>query len=243
MIARGENAGPGIALASAALFGASAPLAKLLIGAGVAPQLLAGLLYLGSGAGLFAVRLAGSARGGAPREAPLARADWPWLALIVLMGGVLGPVLLMIGLAESPAASASLLLNVEGLATMVIAWVVFRENVDERLLIGAAAILAGAVILSWRGGPEGLGPGAVAIVAACLCWAADNNLTLKISGADPAQIAMIKGLAAGAVNLALALAFGQRLPGAAAVGSALALGFVSYGLSLTLFILALRRLG
>jgi drug/metabolite transporter (DMT)-like permease len=236
---------PGVPLAivSAALFGASTPLAKLLLGAGVDPWLLAGLLYLGSGIGLAAVELVRRVRGGAPAEAPLRRADLPWLALVVLSGGVAGPVLLMIGLAATPAAAASLLLNLEGLATMAIAWLVFREYVDRRLLAGAAVILAGAGVLSWQGGPSGFGWGTVAIVGACLAWGIDNNLTRKLSAADPVQIALIKGLAAGAVNLALALAAGAQFPAVGAIGGAALLGFFGYGVSLVLFVLALRHLG
>ena len=146
----------------------------------------------------------------------------------------------MIGLTTTPASSASLLLNVEGLATMAIAWVVFRENVDRRLLIGAFAILAGAVVLSWRGGPMGVGWGALAIVGACLAWAIDNNLTRKLSSADPVQITAIKGVAAGLVNL-LALGRGAGLPHVPAIGAAAAIGLFGYGVSLTLFVLALRR--
>ena len=236
---------PGVPLAllSAALFGASTPFAKVLLGAGLGPWLLAGLLYLGSGLGLAAVELARRARGGAPSEAPLRRSDLPWLLLVVLSGGVAGPVLLMVGLAATPAASASLLLNLESLATMAIAWLMFQENVDRRLLVGAAAILAGAAVLSWQGGPEGLGWGGLAIAGACAAWGLDNNLTRKLSAADPVQIALIKGLAAGAANLALALAVGAQLPPAEAIGGAALLGFFGYGVSLVLFVLALRHLG
>ncbi|MBV8682763.1 MAG: DMT family transporter, partial [Caulobacteraceae bacterium] len=138
-----------MALASAALFGASTPLAKLLLGNGVDPWLLAGLLYLGSGLGLTSALFGRRFIGAEPNEAPLRRADLPWLALVVISGGMAGPLLLMLGLARTPASSAALLLNVEGLATMGIAWVAFKENVDRRLLLGAFAILAGAVMLSW----------------------------------------------------------------------------------------------
>ena len=174
-----------MALASAALFGASTPLAKLLLGGGVDAWLLAGLLYLSSGIGLGVVHLARGLFGAPAAEAPLRRGDLPWLALVILAGGVVGPVLLMIGLAGTPVTAATLLLNLEGLATMVIAWVAFRENVDRRLLAGAAAILAGALLLSWRGGPGGVGLGALAVAGACLAWGVDNNLTRKLSAADP----------------------------------------------------------
>jgi len=236
---------PGVPLAilSAVLFGASMPFAKLLLGGGVSPWMLAGLLYLGSGVGLGIVEAGRRASGRAPTETPLRRGDLPWLGLVVLSGGVVGPVLLMVGLAVTPAAAASLLLNLEGLATMAIAWVIFRENVDRRLLAGAAAILAGAVLLSWQGGPSGFGWGTAAIAGACLAWGIDNNLTRRLSAADPVQIALIKGLSAGAVNLALAVAAGAHLPAAAAIGGAALIGFLGYGLSLVLFVFALRYLG
>ena len=235
--------GAPMALASAALFGASTPLAKLLLGGGVDPWLLAGLLYLGSGLGLGLVHLVRGGLGVPAPEAPLRRADLPWLGLVVLAGGVIGPVLLMLGLARTPASSAALLLNLEGLATMAIAWLWFKENVDRRLLIGAATILVGAVLLSWQGGPAGVGLGALAIAGACLAWGVDNNLTRKLASADPVQIAAIKGLVAGTVNLALALAHGARLPVIGSVAGAGVVGFFGYGVSLVLFVLALRHLG
>jgi len=239
----GRFGGVGLALAAAALFGASTPLAKLMLGGGIDPWLLAGLLYLGSGLGLAVLHGVRRARGGPPAEAPLRRRDLPWLALVVLFGGVAGPILLMVGLAATPASTASLLLNVEGLATMVIAWVVFRESVDRRLLAGALAILAGAALLSWQGGPAGVGLGALAILGACLAWGIDNNLTRKLSSADPVEIAMIKGLVAGAVNLGLAVWRGAAMPAAGEVAAAGIVGFAGYGVSLVLFVLALRHLG
>ena len=242
---RDHLAWPGapLAIVSAALFGASTPFAKLLLGDGISPWLLAGLLYLGSGIGLSIIHLGRCAVGLAAAEAPLRRADMPWLALVVLSGGAIGPVLLLIGLTTTPASSTALLLNLESLATMVIAWVVFRENVDRRLLVGAAVILAGAVLLSWQGGPGGFGLGAIAIAGACVAWGLDNNLTRKLSAADPVQIALIKGLVAGAVNLALALTAGAFLPTISALGGAMLVGFLGYGVSLVLFVLGLRHLG
>ena len=235
--------GAPLALVSALLFGASTPFAKLLLGDGLSPWLLAGLLYLGSGIGLGLVHLTRCGLGFEANEASLRRSDMPWLALVVLSGGVAGPLLLMIGLAATPASSASLLLNLEGLATMAIAWMVFKENVDRRLLAGAAAILAGAVLLSWQSGPAGFGLGLLAIAGACLCWGIDNNLTRKLSASDPLQIALIKGLVAGSVNLALAFALGAHLPWLAGLTGAAAVGFLGYGVSLVLFVLALRFLG
>ena len=233
----------GLAMLSALLFGASTPFAKLVLGNGVNPWLLASLLYLGSGIGLALVHLGRKVIGRGEAEAPLVRSDLPWMALVILCGGAVAPVLLMAGLATTPASTASLLLNLEGLATLAIAWLVFRENVDRRLLIGAAAILGGAVLLSWRGGPVGGGLGMLAIVGACLAWGIDNNLTRKLSSADPVQIAMLKGLAAGTVNLALALALGAPLPAVPVVAGAALIGFLGYGISLVMFVLALRHLG
>lgn len=237
-----DRRGIALALASAALFGASTPFAKLLLGA-LDPWLTAGLLYLGAGVGLAAVHLARAAIGIPASEAPLRRADLPRLAGVVAAGGVAGPLLLMLGLARTDAASASLLLNLESLATMAIAWVVFRENVDRRLLLGAAAILAGALILSCQGRGIAFGPGTPLIAAACLAWGIDNNLTRGLSAADPVQIAAIKGLAAGGVNTALALSLGASLPGPSVVMAAGLVGFLGYGVSLALFVLALRHLG
>jgi drug/metabolite transporter (DMT)-like permease len=236
-----NRSGMVLALASAALFGASTPFAKLLLGA-VNPWMLAGLLYLGAGIGLAAVHLVRSALRIPAVEAPLRRNDLPWLALIITTGGVLGPLFLMFGLARTDAASASLLLNLEGLATMGIAWMVFHENVDRRLLFGAFAILGGAAMLSWQG-HLAFAWGALFIAGACLCWGIDNNLTRKLSSADPLQIAMLKGLVAGTVNVALAMWSGASFPGPALVAGGAVIGFVGYGVSLALFVLALRALG
>jgi drug/metabolite transporter (DMT)-like permease len=237
-------AGVGYALAAAALFGASTPFAKLLVGR-VEPVLLAGLLYLGSGCGLLAwERLWLRRNGHRPSEAALRRADLPWLAGAILFGGVVAPVLLMTGLTATPASTASLLLNTEGVLTALLAWFVFRENFDRRIALGMAAITAGGVLLSWEDGAGvGLSMGALAVAGACLAWAVDNNLTRKVSAGDPVQIAAVKGLAAGTVNVIIALARGAEVPGLETIAACGAVGLVGYGVSLTLFVLALRSLG
>ena len=234
---------PGVplALAAALLFGASTPFAKILLGT-IEPWMMAGLLYLGAGLGLAVVHALRAPLRLPTSEAPLRRTEVPWLAAVALAGGVIGPLLLMFGLARTAASSASLLLNLEGLATMGIAWLVFRENVDRRLLLGAFAILAGAALLSWGGGVE-FNLGALLIVGACLAWGIDNNLTRKLSSADPVQIAMVKGLVAGAVNLALALSQGVPLPSFGTTLTVGVVGFLGYGVSLAFFVLALRHLG
>lgn len=228
------------ALASAALFGASTPLAKLLVGE-VAPLALAGLLYLGSGIGLLAWFLL---RKRDPRATDLSRADLPWLGGAIVAGGIAGPALLMYGLTRTDGATASLLLNLEAVLTASIAWIVFRENVDRRVFLGMAAIVAGGVVLSWDEMPRaGSLAGPLLIAGACVAWAIDNNLTRRVSGGDAVTIAGLKGLVAGTVNLSLALFQGASLPGAGILASAAAVGFFGYGISLVLFVVALRNLG
>lgn len=229
------------ALLAAALFGASTPLAKLLVGH-LEPILLAGILYLGSGVGLMALRIV---RDHGWKSSELSRAEWPWLLGAILFGGVLGPVALMFGLMTTSGSTASLLLNLEAVLTAAIAWVVFKENADRRIVLGMATIVAGGAVLSWPtssgGTSDWLGP--LMVSAACLFWAIDNNLTRKISATDAMFIAGVKGLIAGMVNVVLALSFGAALPTPLAAVSAMAVGLLGYGVSLVLFVLALRGLG
>jgi drug/metabolite transporter (DMT)-like permease len=233
------------ALASAALFGVSTPAAKALLGV-VHPVILAGLFYCGAGIGIALLRaLAGPILNApAARQPPLARRDYGWLAGAIALGGVAGPVLLMLGLARTPAATASLLLTVEGAATALLAWFVFHENFDRRIALGMACLVAGAATVSWSGTPtiESFA-GPLAIIGACIAWGIDNNLTRKVSLADPLQIVQWKGLIAGPVNLLLGLWAGGSLPGAPAMLVGALVGFVCYGVSLALFVVALRHLG
>jgi drug/metabolite transporter (DMT)-like permease len=225
------------ALGAAFLFGASTPAAKVLAG-DMHPVLLAGLLYAASGIGLGLWVLL------LKRKIALQRADVPWLLGAVVAGGVIGPVLLMVGLASTSAASASLLLNLEGIFTTLLAWVAFRENFDRRIALGMALIIAGGALLAFEPGAlrEGYA-GALAVAGACLAWALDNNLTRKVSAADATAIAAIKGLAAGAANLAIAVAMGASSPGASTIAAAAGVGLFGYGVSLALFVVALRNLG
>ena len=235
---RGMNRGVMAALAAAALFGAGTPLAKLLL-THVSPWLLAALLYLGSGIGLWLVRRV--------RHAPsvrLERNDSGWLAGAIIAGGIIGPVLLMFGLSAMPASGASLLLNAEGVLTALLAWFAFKENFDRRIALGMFAIITGAIVLSWPGEAHFAGAWpALAVLGACLAWAIDNNLTRKVSLADASFIAMAKGLVAGATNLVLALSTHAAWPETGTVIWAALLGFASYGASLTLFVIGLRYLG
>lgn len=226
------------ALGAALLFGASTPLAKLLLHS-VSPWVLAGFLYLGSGIGLTLYRLAARAP-----SVRLPSAEVPWLAGAILAGGVIGPVLLMVGLTRTPASGASLLLNAEGVFTALLAWFVFQENFDRRIALGMVLIVAGAMVLSWPGEARfaGLWP-ALCILGACLAWGVDNNFTRKVSLADSTWIASVKGLVAGSVNLVLAFSRGSPFPSWSSTLTAMLLGLFAYGVSLRLFVVALRHLG
>ena len=232
------NAGVPSALAAALLFGTGTPVVKLLLGP-VNPWLSAGLLYLGSGFGLALLRLIRKAL-----PVHLSHGETKWLACAILAGGVIAPVLLMWGLSRMPASSAALLLNAEGVLTVLLAWFVFRESFDRRIASGMILIVLGTVVLTWSSDAsfESMLP-ALAIVGACLGWAIDNNLTRKVALADATFIAMIKGLTAGGTNIMIAWLLGITLPQPFVLLAAGTLGFFSYGLSLVLFVVALRHLG
>ncbi len=223
---------------AALLFGAGTPLAKWLLDA-VDPWLLAALLYLGSGVGLMVYRRLSHAP-----EVRLPRNDLPWFAGAILAGGIVGPVLLMIGLNGLPASGASLLLNTEGVFTALLAWFVFKENFDWRIALGMLAIVTGAAVLSWQGEARfaGLWP-TLAVLGACFAWGIDNNLTRKVSITDATWIASVKGLVSGTVNLILAFSLGASMPALLTLAGAMVVGLLAYGVSLTLFVVALRHLG
>ena len=236
------NRGVVYGLASAVLFGMSTPLAKTLVGS-VPPLMLAGLLYAGAGAGLLAVFITQRLQSSRSANLP-PRRDLPWLAGAILLGGVLGPVALMHGLTTTPASSASLLLNLEAVFTALLAWFLFRENFDRRIALGMLAIVLGGLTLAWsplESGGTVIGP--LLIAAACVCWAVDNNLTRKVATSDAVFIAGLKGLVAGVVNIGLALVLGYPVPPLAIASAAALVGFLGYGVSLVLFVLALRHLG
>jgi len=228
---------------AAALFGLSTPIAKTLLGE-ISPLLLAGLLYTGSGVGLsvvLAARVIGLGRASIVRPRG---ADVLWLLGAIAFGGAIGPYLLMYGLQMTDSASASLILNLEGVFTALLAWFAFKENFDRRIAAGMALIVAGGVVLSMGTALRASGiVGPLAIAGACLAWAIDNNLTRKVSINDAMLIACVKGLIAGPISVALALRYGAHLPAGTLLLRAGLLGFVGYGLSLTLFVLALRNLG
>jgi drug/metabolite transporter (DMT)-like permease len=233
-----RQAGVPAAFGAALLFGAGTPLAKWLL-TGVDPWLLAGLLYLGSGVGLTLYRRI-------IRAPPvvLPRGDLLWLAGAVAAGGSVGPVLLMLGLTGMPASGAALLLNAEGVFTALLAWFIFHENFDRRIVLGMAAIVAGALVIGWPGEARFSTPWpALAVLGACLAWGIDNNLTRKVSLTDATWIAAVKGWVAGSVNLLLASALGAPWPAWPPLLGAMMVGLLAYGVSLVLFVIGLRHLG
>ena len=240
-VARDARRGVVYALVAATLFGISATLSKLAL-RDTSPELLAGLLYLGSGAGLTLLWI--GRRIAASSGTSLARRDLPWFAASILAGGVAAPMLLMLGLARTTASTGSLMLNLEGAFTAGLAWFVFGESFDRRIALGMLVIIAGGVVLSWGGSAElGGFTGPLLVAGATLAWGVDNNLTQRFADRDPVQIGMIKGLVAGGVNTAIALSVGATWPAAASITFGLGQGLVCYGASLVLFVLALRHSG
>jgi drug/metabolite transporter (DMT)-like permease len=231
-----------LALTAAVLFGASTPLAKIIL-RDVSPQMLAGLLYLGSGLGLIAISLRDVKHFAASfRNLPAAETRAFFGA--VLLGGIAGPLLLMSGLRNTPGSIASLLLNMEGPFTVLLATLLFGEKYGPRLVFGFVLILGGGLALSFSGGEFGRWQfGWLLIIGACLCWGFDNNLSKKVQSLDARGFAAAKGLIAGSTNLLVAAMTGERLPAARVVSESMLVGFVGYGLSLVFFILALRRVG
>lgn len=241
-------------LASALLFGVSAPLAKLLLPR-IDSWVLAGLLYLGAGLGLSAVRLVQRASGRSSGAPPLTSAggEWPLLIAIAAIGGGAGPLLMLTGLRHLSGVAGALLLNLEAVFTMLLAVTVFRERLTRLEMVAASIVLAGAALVSLRSafdsGGVGIGivsgdvVGFLAVSAACLAWGLDNNLTTRLSHRDALALVQFKTLTAGAGNLALALIAGHVVPAAPTIAASFAVGFVCYGLSIVLDVYALRYIG
>jgi drug/metabolite transporter (DMT)-like permease len=240
--AHGRKAAMLMALSAALLFGSSVPLAKVMLGS-TDPLMLAAFLYLGSGIGMAAVKLGLRTACKHSGEARLKRADAPWLLGALLVGGVAAPAILLFGLGSTPSSTAALLLNFEAIGTVLIAALMFRESVGKRVWLALALVTAGGIILSVSGNGWGLSVGAVGIIAACFLWGLDNNLTRNISAKDPVAIVAIKGIGAGLFSLLLALLLGREIPQLTTLAVAMLIGFVCYGLSLYLYVVALRGLG
>ncbi len=231
------------AILAAILFGISAPLAKLLL-AQVAPITMAGLLYTGSGGAAGLVLLLRKCRKDHLVEAPIEKHEISWLAGAVLAGGILAPILLMKGLSGTPASTAALLLNFESASTTFLAAILFHEAVGRRVWLSVGIITGASILLTWdQTTGWGFSWSALAILSACVLWGLDNNLTRHVSSRDPLTIVAIKGLGAGIFSLGFGLVLGEGFPSLSTAIAAMLLGAICYGLSIVLFILAMRELG
>ncbi|WP_231594781.1 DMT family transporter [Synechococcus sp. CBW1107] len=226
-------------LLAAVFFGLSAPLISVISREG-SPLMIAALLYAGAAIALLMVR---GVLGHQQEESPVQRRDFPPLLGLTILGGMVGPICLVQGLTLVSAGSASLLLNLEAVFTLLIAVLIGREHLSRKGLIAAVLILTGAVLLT-EGSLNGATVlGTVLIAGACLAWGIDNNLSQRLSLRDPLQIALLKAIGASVPMLILALAAGQTLPAWPALLALLSIGAVGYGLSIWLDLLALRHLG
>lgn len=226
-----------LALAAAFFFGVSTPLSKALIN-DLNPFLLAGLLYLGAGLGLSAYTLL---RGGGLLPPP-ATLKYKYIIGMIVFGGLLGPVLLMAAVKIAPAASVSIWLNMELVATAFLGHFLFRDHLDKRGWLSVALSLAAGILLSYSGGVAGFTAGLL-VALACFSWGLDNHFTALIDDLSPVQSTILKGLAAGTTNLLIGLALAGGAPALPAVGKALLVGFLCYGLSITFYISAAQKLG
>ena len=227
------------AFMAAVFYAISSPVSKVLL-EDVSPYLMAALLYLGTGIGMTAVR---SVTGAGRREEPYGRKDLPYVVAMVVLD-IAAPILLMYGLLNSPASSVSLLNNFEIVATTLIALLVFGERVSSRTWVAIILITSSAIILSTAGAGElSFSTGSLAVILACVCWGIENNCTRRLSDSGPLRIVVIKGVFSGLGSLVIAVFMGMGSPTAAEIAGALALGFVSYGMSLFFYISAQGSLG
>ena len=228
------------AILAAVFYAVSSPLSKVLL-EDVSPYLMASLLYLGAGFGMMAVRSASPSK--RSEERSLTRGDMPYILGMVVLD-IAAPILLMYGLLNSPASSVSLLNNFEIVATTLIALLVFGERVSSRTWVAIILITASAIILSTAGAGElSFSTGSLAVILACVCWGIENNCTRRLSDSGPLRIVVIKGVFSGLGSLVIAVFMGMGSPTAAEIAGALALGFVSYGMSLFFYISAQGSLG
>ena len=230
------------AILAAALYALNAPVSKLLL-QNVPPTMMAGLLYLGAGAGMAAIGLVRSGTGRGGRETRLTRKDLPYTLGMVILD-IAAPIFLMIGLKRTTAANASLLNNFEIVATSLIALLVFKEKIGKRLWIAIALITLSSILLSVEDASSfRFSFGSLFVLAACVCWGLENNCTRCLSHSDPLQVVVIKGFGSGLGSVVIGLAVGESLPAWGDTAKILLLGFVAYGLSIYFYVYAQRDLG
>lgn len=233
-----------MALLSSILFGASAPITKILLGK-IEPIPLASLLYLGSGLGLLIFQTSNSLiKKQRINEAPLKKKDFIWLSGAIVAGGIVAPIILMNSLKITPASTASLLLNFEAVATTIIAIIFFKENAGRQIISAVVLITLASIVLSWDFKNQwGFSIGSLGVILACFCWGVDNNFTRNISLKNPFSIVTIKGIVAGSFSLLLSIILKNQMPELKIIIIAMVIGFFCYGLSIVLFVFAMRDLG
>lgn len=232
----------GFAILAAVLYGISSPVAKILLET-TSPELMAALLYLGAGLGMFAVNLVTQRHNRERKEAPLAKKDLPFVIGMIVLD-IAAPILLMLGLSLTTAANASLLNNFEIVTTALVALLLFRETIDRRLWIAIVLIAAGSILLTVDdAGSFSFSAGSILVILACVCWGVENNCTRMLSLKNPMQIVVVKGFGAGSGALLIAFLASGMQTNLVSVAAALVLGFFAYGLSIYLYVLAQRQLG
>jgi drug/metabolite transporter (DMT)-like permease len=228
-----------LAIASAVTFGLTTPVIAW-AGRDAGPLATAALLYGGAVFAAFAMRL-----GRRPSGAPLARRDLPRIVAIAIAGAAVAPVCLAWGLARAGATAGSLVLNLEAVLTVLLAWLLYREPLGRRVVIAVGIMAAAGALLALDASARshtGL-VGALAVTAATLCWAIDNTLTRPLAERDPLQVIAAKGALGATLTGVLALARGEPVPQLATIVALVACGATGYGLSLRLYLLAQRRIG
>lgn len=231
-----------LAVLAAALYAINSPFSKLLLRY-VPPTLMAGLLYLGAGAGMLLIALARRVRGAQRTEAHLSKKELPYTLAMILLD-IAAPIFLLLGLAQTTAANASLLNNFEIVATAILALAVFRERISPRLWAGILFVTLSCALLSFEDiSALHFSRGSLFVLLACVCWGVENNCTRRLSDKDPLEIVLLKGIFSGLGSVAIGLCIGERITAWWSVLAVLAVGFVAYGLSIFVYVYAQRRLG
>lgn len=231
-----------LAILAAALYSISTPISKLLLES-MPSTILAGLLYLGAGAGMAIFGLVSKSIGKSNNEEKLTKDDMPYVVAMVVLD-IAAPILLLLGLSYATAENVSLLNNFEIVATAVIAFIFFGEKISKKLGIAIGFITLSSIILSFENlAAFEFSVGSILVLLAAVCWGLENNCTRKLSSKDPLEIVVVKGLCSGAGSLIIGLAIGERTERIDFILAALALGFVAYGLSIFVYVYAQRSIG
>lgn len=230
------------AMLAAVLYSINSPVSKLLL-AEVPPTMMAALLYLGAGIGLFFVGMVQKFSLKEQKEEPLTRKELPYTIAMVALD-ILAPILLMVGLTMTTAANASLLNNFEIVATSFIAMGIFKEYISKRLWLGIILVTLSSALLTVKDlSSFSFSFGSLLVLGACICWGLENNCTRMLSHKNPLHIVVIKGCFSGLGSLIIAGFLGEIIVNVFYIIMAMLLGFVSFGLSIFFYIHAQRGLG